>query len=419
MQGSALGDPSRSDSMKARGDEEQLNKLWGSLSVPDWHDGSHHESLDDLDLLPWESPGQPMTETSLLSSADIDCLADDLLPTMRFLMEASDVSGSSAFPASWAADSAESSPISFLSATILLDQPQPENQPASRSQHPLRSSPAAICTQLIPETSPAPLPGRTPMIPIAVETPRHECELQAAAMRNTGYTLLCRPADVGMPPIPSQLPRQCCLDTGEMGAQLDAAALAVWESCTSGGFDTYNTPQDPARDCSAERMGSTASDDSFTFSVALAPAAPAGAAAAACASFDTCAAVLAPAAVGSAGAKIALEVSPAGWQIRRPASRPLTSATAGRRRPHALADPDYVPGAAAAAAPQRALWAGAPAQARITRTRGAAAAPAVAAAAAGRRTAAEKNREVQREYLQRKQVRCRTQIHEDQLPKSF
>ncbi|KAK9902819.1 hypothetical protein WJX75_007300 [Coccomyxa subellipsoidea] len=107
-----------------------------------------------------------------------------------------------------------------------------------------------------------------------------------------------------------------------------------------------------------------------------------------------------PARVASAGAARV----PAGRQIRRPAARPGPAAP-GRAQLRAHSpDPEYLP--AGAASRQRVSWVVTAARSGMDRPRAAAGAPTAAAdAPAARPTAAERNRQVQREYLERKQAR--------------
>jgi hypothetical protein len=384
--------------MEAREDNGQVDAMWDSLSGPEWHsDSSNPDTLEDLDLLQWALLDQLLAEGSLLPSANLDCSPDDLLPTMLSLMETSDVSAASAYPASNRADSADSSLFSYLDATMTLCQPEAQTNVCSIQLQSASSTAAAVASphqRELPSDLPRPSACGMPDIPSATDMCDHGCELPITAMQDTGFTVHRRPISPRASASPCLLPALPYSGTASTSSQLDTAAL--WASDNGGGFSSCELSGGLA--FSTERLGSSASNDSSGFGFEYSLAGPAAAAAAV--AMPPARNPQRPARVASAGAARV----PAGRQIRRPAARPGPAAP-GRAQLRAHSpDPEYLP--AGAASRQRVSWVVTAARSGMDRPRAAAGAPTAAAdAPAARPTAAERNRQVQREYLERKQVR--------------
>lgn len=388
--------------MEAREDNGQVDAMWDSLSGPEWHsDSSNPDTLEDLDLLQWSPLDQLLAEGSLLPSANLDCSPDDLLPTMLSLMETSDVSAASAYPASNRADSADSSLFSYLDATMTLCQPEAQTNVCSIQLQSASSTAAALASphqRELPSDLPRPSACGMPDIPSATDMCDHGCELPVTAMQDTGFTVHRRPISPRASGSPCLLPALPYSGTASTSSQLDTAAL--WASDNGGGFSSCELSGDLAFSFCAEGLGSTASNDSSGFGFEYPLAGPADAAAAAAVAVPPARNPQRAARVASAGAARV----PAGRQIRRHAARPGPAAP-GRARLRAHSpDPEYLP--AGAASRQRVSWVVTAARSGMDRPRAAAGAPFAAAdAPAARPTAAERNRQVQREYLERKQVR--------------
>ncbi|BDA51287.1 hypothetical protein COCOBI_18-1640 [Coccomyxa sp. Obi] len=447
-----------------------------------WCSGNIPGRLDDLDLQQWQPPEDLVAQGALSPSAE---RPDDLLPTMRSLMEVSDVSGSTAFPGAGAVEGTEIPHISFPGATTApFHQAQSHIQLDSFSLDPLYPYSVTVAAashkdcavdwcDLLDDI-------RMPLISVAEQAPLQGWEMPLTATGNTGDPVHGQPEKAPRFSCTLSPSSPCSVNTS---SQTGACLAATWARSSDVHYSPVELPQTPSFPLAPERTGSTGSNDSsnFTYCTAPATAAPAvpflrgtprpctdavtpapAASRGGCALsvpanrrppvrtragrsslYPVTAAVRADTAAGPSGARatfgpqaISAAASAGPGGARAPAGpRAIpAAASAGRSGVHALAGPPAVPAAAAAGRSGARAPAGPTAPTAASRmaprivTRGTVIMPRVTAPSAPARSrpvmapappasrqvtgapavrlaAAERNRKVQRKYLQRKQAK--------------
>ena len=386
-------------------------KAWGSYRGAIGHEGrkvearSKGEALDELALPEWDFPEHLLTETPLLSPKDIRSACDDLLPALSSLIEMSEVSGSTAYLAGVTVDSADSADFPFLGAATPLG--QLEGCPDLHSSE-LQAAASSLAALAAPDLSSFAvdiysLESGTVSPIISVQKPEHDIGLPKEGLSEHHMSV---DMELLAPASPLGMPSPFASGTPGVRSQLEAAAMDI---CIFG-----ESQQGAELPFAAERMGSTASNDSTTVSLALTAALaglnPLPAASAATAGPATCGdrAVRAR----NAPSTPPCSLGPAGGRVARTECAPPPQA---HGRAGLGQQPACAPAAPAAAA--------APATAELTAAQAVTAAhmalqPCPKAApvptstptglsppAARRMPTTARNRQLQREYLQRKRVR--------------
>ncbi|CAL8466355.1 g5891 [Coccomyxa elongata] len=237
--------------------------------------------LDDLDLQQWQPPEDLLAQGSPPPSAEGP---DDLLPTMSSLLEASDVSGTTAFPVNGAVEGAESPHFSFHGPTAApFHDAESHIQLDSFSLDPLHpygiTEPAACHKDCAVDWCDLLDDIRMPLIPVAEQAYLQGWQVPLAAMGDTGYPVQCQPEKIPKSHFWCTLtPSSPC--SANTSSQPGACLAAEWgHSNDAVPYSPVELPQAPVFFLAPERTGSTGSNDSssvtyYTAAVTPAPAVP-------------------------------------------------------------------------------------------------------------------------------------------------
>ncbi len=242
-----------------------------------WCIASNSGRLDDLDLQQWQPPKDLLAQGFLPPSAEGP---DDLLPTMSSLLEASDVSGTTAFPVNGAVEDAESPHISFPGATTAhFHDAESHIQLDSFSLDPLQpygiTEPAACHKDCSVDWCDLLDDIKTPLIPVAEQAYLQGWQVPLAVMGDTGYPVQCQPekAPISRSCYTLSPPSPCSVNTS---SQPGACLAAEWgHSKDAVLYSPVELPQAPVFFLAPERTGNTGSDDSSSATYHAAASTPA------------------------------------------------------------------------------------------------------------------------------------------------